>query len=548
MTNILRHLRDGVIAWLTGPVAAAGIQMPERWDLRGIIGFVLQILGLTWARVREKLVRLMGARVVGMLEAGFQLILDIRDRGLVAALRDRVTEFFGSLREAALGAIRSFIQQRLVQAGITQLLSLLSPVGAVIQAIIKTYTTIQFFIQRINQILDLVESVVNSIAAIASGAIGAAASFVERTMARTIPVILDFLARFIGLGDVGAQVQTTIRNLQASVDRMLDRAVEWIRTQATRLGTAVAGSVRRVVGAVGNWWRRSRPFRTRNGEQHEIAVEGTPPNSRIVVRSEPRYLDDVVRSVPAAQRPAAQRLRDELVALMDRGRSQATTTARGGVDETVLNQIARDMDTKLQQLTQILVDTDTLQGAAAASTSLPTPTYSFQTQNGKAHVAQVRNLSANRPMGSEPFEDPLGWDYVHTSGQVAARGRFVRMHLINHRLGGLGRAANLAPGPTASNRDHLFNVERAIKGLVGDLPLQPNKTAVITDYTVRVTYRGPSVITWDRDGIRIVSNMSHFPETFHCSWTWKDTPAATTTQTQSYPVPIGVPMLPNQTS
>ena len=54
MTNILAHLRDGVIAWLTGPVARAGIQMPERWDLRGIIWFVLQILGLTWARVRAE--------------------------------------------------------------------------------------------------------------------------------------------------------------------------------------------------------------------------------------------------------------------------------------------------------------------------------------------------------------------------------------------------------------------------------------------------------------------------------------------------------------
>jgi len=241
MSNILTHLRDGVIAWLTGPVAAAGIQMPERWDLRGIIGFVLQILGLSWARVREKLVRLLGDRVVAGLEAGFQLLLDIRDRGLVAALRERVTEFFGSLREAALGAIRSFIQQRLVMAGITQLLSMLNPVGAIIQAIIKTYTTIQFFIQRINQILDLVESVVNSIGAIASGAIGAAAGFVERTMARTIPVVLDFLARFIGLGDVGAQVQRTIRNLQASVDRMLDRAVEWIRTQARSLMSRALG-------------------------------------------------------------------------------------------------------------------------------------------------------------------------------------------------------------------------------------------------------------------------------------------------------------------
>lgn len=241
MTNILVHLRDGVIAWLAGPVARSGIQMPERWDLRGIIWFILQILGLTWARVRGKLVRLMGERAVAMLEAGFQLIQEIREKGLVQALRDRVSEFFGSLREAALGAIRSFIQQRLVMAGIQQLLSMLSPVGAVIQAIIKIYNTVQFFLAKINEILEFVESVVNSIAAIASGAIAAAANFVERTMARTIPLILDFLARFIGLGDVGAQVQRAIQGLQARVDQMLDRAVDWIRRQAANLASRALG-------------------------------------------------------------------------------------------------------------------------------------------------------------------------------------------------------------------------------------------------------------------------------------------------------------------
>jgi hypothetical protein len=241
MNNILGHLRDGVIAWLTGPVARAGIQVPERWDARGIIWFVLQILGLTWANVRGKLVRLIGEPAMATLEGGFALINDIRERGLVVALRERVTEFFGNLRESALGAIRSFIQERIVMAGITQLLSMLIPVAAIMQAIQKTYTTIQFFIQKINQILDFVESIVNSIAAIASGAIGAAATFVERTMARTIPVILDFLARFIGLGDVGAQVQTTIRNLQGAVDRMLDRAVDWIRNQARNLASRALG-------------------------------------------------------------------------------------------------------------------------------------------------------------------------------------------------------------------------------------------------------------------------------------------------------------------
>ncbi|HYW71715.1 MAG TPA: DUF4157 domain-containing protein [Pyrinomonadaceae bacterium] len=239
--NILTHLRQGVIAWLTGPVARAGIQMPEQWDLRGVLWFVLQILGLTWDRVRQKLVTLMGERVVAALETGFQLIQEIRERGLVQALRDRVTEFFGQLREQALGSIRSFIQERMVGAAITQLVSLLSPVGAVIQAIIKTYTTVKFFIDRINQILDLVESVVNSIAAIAAGTIGPAANFIESTMARTIPVILDFFARFIGLGDVGGHVQRVIQGLQQRVDQMLDRAVEWIRTMAQRLMQRLSG-------------------------------------------------------------------------------------------------------------------------------------------------------------------------------------------------------------------------------------------------------------------------------------------------------------------
>jgi phage-related protein len=98
--------------------------------------------------VRGKLVRLIGEPAMAMLEGGFALITDIRDRGLVVALRERVTEFFGNLRDSALGAIRSFIQERIVMAGITQLLSMLIPVAAILQAIQKTYTTIQFFIQK----------------------------------------------------------------------------------------------------------------------------------------------------------------------------------------------------------------------------------------------------------------------------------------------------------------------------------------------------------------------------------------------------------------
>ena len=351
MNNILGHLRDGVIAWLTGPVARAGIQVPERWDARGIIWFVLQILGLTWANVRGKLVRLIGEPAMATLEGGFALINDIRERGLVVALRERVTEFFGNLRESALGAIRSFIQERIVMAGITQLLSMLIPVAAIMQAIQKTYTTIQFFIQKINQILDFVESIVNSIAAIASGAIGAAATFVERTMARTIPVILDFLARFIGLGDVGAQVQTTIRNLQGAVDRMLDRAVDWIRNQARNLASRAVDAGR----ALGLLRYPETSFQA-GAETHRIYVQDGTGARRLMMASDPlpmaTFLDRVQANpnIPAARKsvmPRARALAAEVEAVI-------TAANAANLSDAQRTALLRPMQAKEEELARLI--------------------------------------------------------------------------------------------------------------------------------------------------------------------------------------------------
>jgi len=43
--NILRHLQAGLLGWLFGALQGAGLQIPERFNLRGIISLVLQILG-----------------------------------------------------------------------------------------------------------------------------------------------------------------------------------------------------------------------------------------------------------------------------------------------------------------------------------------------------------------------------------------------------------------------------------------------------------------------------------------------------------------------
>ncbi|MBA4175720.1 MAG: hypothetical protein C0505_04045 [Leptothrix sp. (in: Bacteria)] len=439
MRNILTHLRDGVIRWLTGPVAAAGVRMPERWDLPGIIGFVLQILGLTWARVRSKLVNLMGERVVGLLEGGMRLLQDVRERGLVAALRERVTEFFGTLGDSALGAIRSFIQQRLVMAGITQLLSMLNPVGAVIQAIIKTYTTLQFFVQRMNQILELVESVVISIASIAAGAMGAAAGFVERTMARTIPVILDFLARFIGLGDVAGQVTATLRRLQGAVDGMLDRAVDWIRRQAASLASR----------ALGGDAAATPQQRLENGLREGTAAVNRLSGSRVGLA----LISPVL---------AALRLRHNLRRL-------------DAVPEGEHWAVVGEVNPRGQRLTQKLVEEGVGRGRFTSRVT-------FSAVN--SHGWGTRMVAD--PIGNDKTDGTVVSDSLR--GQLRARigsrqGLYRLGHLLNHHIGGPGNDwRNLTPITPSANGNHLAAVERSVKGLV--------QAGRWVRYEVRVSYSG----------------------------------------------------------
>ncbi|MFL6573773.1 MAG: hypothetical protein ACJ8G4_18585, partial [Burkholderiales bacterium] len=335
---------------------------------------------------------------------------------------------------AALGAIRGFIQQRLVMAGIQQLLSMLSPVGAVIQAIIKIYTTVQFFLQKINEILDVVESIVNSIAAIAAGAIASAANFVERTMARTIPVVLDFLARFIGLGDVGAQVQSTIRGIQASVDQMLDRAVDWIRNQARNL-------VSRALGGDPNATPEQRL--QRGVSEGQAAVNRLPGNTigRVLI-------------TPVL---AAIRVRHALRSL--------DVEAENGRWVVV-----GEVNPRLRGPTAKLTDTSVTPRAGAA----------FPSQIRHGALRRLSHGSASLSVGTRMTADPVGPDMKDRGTTVpdgprddlraligARQSRYRVGHLLNHNIGGSGTNwLNLTPLSASGNALHFHQVETHVRDIV----------------------------------------------------------------------------------
>ncbi len=225
--RIWDHLKAGFMKWLFGSLANAGITMPKDLSLPSILLLVMQVLGITYAGIRAKAVKLIGERNVMILEKAFELIKALIDGG-PAALWEQIKEFLGDLKQAVIDAIQDWVVTSIVKAAITKLATMFNPVGAIIQAIITIYNTVMFFIERIDQILDFVEAIINSVNKIATGDIGSAANWVEQALARTIPVIIGFLARLLGISGITDKIVSTIKKVQSRIDKAIDKVIEKI--------------------------------------------------------------------------------------------------------------------------------------------------------------------------------------------------------------------------------------------------------------------------------------------------------------------------------
>ncbi|HWO21082.1 MAG TPA: DUF4157 domain-containing protein [Kofleriaceae bacterium] len=238
--NFVKHLKAALIGWLTGALSGAGIYIPQGLSLLEIGKFVLSVLGITWPKIRAKIVKVIGEPAMKAVETGLDIVIALM-RGGVAAVWDLIKQQLSDLQNTVIQSIISFVKDRVVTAAITKLVSMLSPVGAFIQAIIGIYNTIMFFVERMKQIAQVAAAIIDSIAAIASGAIGAAANKVEQTLAGLMTLAISFLARIAGLGKVTDAVVGLVKGIQARVDKAIDAAIDWIVKRAKALLKSIFG-------------------------------------------------------------------------------------------------------------------------------------------------------------------------------------------------------------------------------------------------------------------------------------------------------------------
>jgi hypothetical protein len=222
--RIATHLQDGLMGWLFGALGSAGITMPKALDFAGILDLVLQVLGLTYQNVRARIAKLVGEPLVAKMEKTVDVIRDFASKGIAGAwewIKDKI----GDLEDMVLGQIKEFVIEKVIKSGIVWIISLLNPAAAFVKACKAIYDIVMFIVERGSQIMEFVNSIIDSIGAIAKGSVGVVVDKIEGALAQALPLAISFLASLLGLGGISDKIRSVIDAVRSPINKAIDAVV-----------------------------------------------------------------------------------------------------------------------------------------------------------------------------------------------------------------------------------------------------------------------------------------------------------------------------------
>ncbi|MEU0791166.1 hypothetical protein ABZ342_13950 [Amycolatopsis sp. NPDC005961] len=279
--NALAHLQQGVLSWLLGTAATAGIELPTSFDVVSILVLLASLLGLSGANLLTRIKRKAPRPAMAAIEAGqaaLPIIAEVRKHG-VRALWDDLKSRVGDLKKTLIDNLVSYLLPTIVLAGITWIISLFNPASAFIRACKMIIDIIRFIVTNGKQIIEFVNTVLDAVIAIAKGGAGGVAGLVEKALARSIPVLIGALAALLGLGGIAGKVKEIFQKLA----RPVNKAIDWV--------------VDKIVGLVKKLWAKlkpkKRPAARRPGDKRE---EKRPERDKGALDAALREAHDLVRT------------------------------------------------------------------------------------------------------------------------------------------------------------------------------------------------------------------------------------------------------------
>ena len=228
--NFVRHLEGSLVGWITGELGLLGLG-GLKLDPAGLFRMVLEVLGVTWANVRDRAVRLFGAKVVASVETTSELFKTLVREGPVS-LWNQVAAQIGDFRALIVEPLVSYVLTGVIQRGIARIVTMFVPAGGFIAACRAIIDIFRFLTERASQIIAFVNSVLDSLVAIARGAVQSASDAIEQSLANGVTLAISFLATLAGVSGIGSRIRSIFQKVRAPVNAAIDAVLRPILTAA----------------------------------------------------------------------------------------------------------------------------------------------------------------------------------------------------------------------------------------------------------------------------------------------------------------------------
>lgn len=313
ITNIAEHLKTGVVSWLLGTAVKAGLELPQKFDMKGIIQLIGSLLGLTWDNIKARVTRKgVPDEAMAAVETSVPVAKSIASEGPAGAVKEIQAEV-GDLKATILEKLTSYLIPTVIIAGITWILSLLNPASAFIRAVKGIIDIVTFVVTQGAQIAEFVNSVLDAVVAIANGGQAGVPKMVEAALAASVPLLIGFLASLLGIGSLANKVKQVFHAVARPVNRAIDKIVDVIAKAARKLtkkgsreNTRETESSSRNQKSFTEPLRRIQPttigrrFNMASGEPHTITAHATESGLEIAIASafsgEVRSVIDTLKS------------------------------------------------------------------------------------------------------------------------------------------------------------------------------------------------------------------------------------------------------------
>ncbi|MEU5425989.1 hypothetical protein AB0H73_10325 [Streptomyces olivoreticuli] len=235
IANIADHLEKGLVSWLLGTAMKAGLQLPAKFDLKGIIQIIGSLLGLTWDNIRARVIRKgVPEKAMTTVESQVPVAQAMQREGPAGAAKEISAET-GDLKSSILGKLKSYLIPTVLIAGITWILSLLSPASAFVRAVKGIIDVVTFVVTQGAQVADFVNAVLDAVLAIANGGQAGVPKMVEGALASSIPLLIGFLAALVGVGGLANKVKSVFHAVARPVNRAIDKIIGFIAKKGKAL-------------------------------------------------------------------------------------------------------------------------------------------------------------------------------------------------------------------------------------------------------------------------------------------------------------------------